>query len=51
MSEHIKKSKKPKVKPLVISPDSEEEIKKDKPIKVYDNYEFARNIDFNKYIL
>jgi hypothetical protein len=50
-----KKSKKdkPKVKPIILSSDSESEpeVKKEKPHKVYDNYKEACNRNINNYVI
>jgi hypothetical protein len=44
---------KPKVKPIVLSSDSEEEpeVKKEKPVKIYDNYKEACSRKFDKYVI
>jgi len=44
---------KPKVKPVVLSSDSESEpeVKKEKPTKVYDNYKEACNRDIDNYFI
>ena len=47
---------KPKVKPIVVitslsDSESEPEVKKEKPAKVYDNYKEACNRNINNYVI
>ena len=47
------KKDKPKLKPIVLSSDSEEEpeTKKEKPVKIYDNYKEACSRDIDNFYI